>query len=176
MLKIAFIRTNVKYFLACLSVKALNKFYKIILISGCMEPGVFLVSESFRGWKAGCGSQAACSLAVQPGLADSSHSHLLAIVYLPGWHHRWGRSLSVSMLGGHGGGVHTGWPDFIYRCLLEKTVWGCLSWRESCILPPRRGSGNWEDQLPRRLQGAGGVPQYLLILRSCKTHSPLYYL
>lgn len=45
-LKITFIRTKVKYFLACLTPKALNKFYKITGTWGCIELGVFLVSKA----------------------------------------------------------------------------------------------------------------------------------
>lgn len=67
MLKIVFIRTKVKHFLACLTLKVLNKFYKIIRIRSCTELWVFLVSEqmyqkAMGNDKEGRGRKCACSL------------------------------------------------------------------------------------------------------------------
>lgn len=75
MLKIVFIRTKVKHFLACLTLKALNKFYKIIRIRSCTELWVFIVSEqmyqkAMGNDKEGYGRKCACSLVtaiVPPG-------------------------------------------------------------------------------------------------------------
>lgn len=83
MLKIAFIRTKVNYFLACLPLKACNKLKKIIQIWGCTEAWMFSVSqhmspEAVSNEKEGCRKKRAFSLVTC--LSDNSHGHQIITI------------------------------------------------------------------------------------------------
>lgn len=87
MLKIAFIRTKVEYFLACLTLRACRKFYKVIQI----WPLLFLVSEQMPqeakgNEKEGYRKKWAGGLAMPPCLSDNSCSTKLSMLQLATLH------------------------------------------------------------------------------------------